>query len=84
MTDIVIFRRWKAEPKSVIALFPRIDAGRGFCSSYEHIGQHGGADYNHVIASTRPTYTNDDDVQELFMELTLQIGYTLRIQQRRS
>ena len=84
MGDIVIFRRWKDEPNSVIALFPRIDSGRGLCSSYEHIGQHGGADYDLVMTKTDRTNTEDDDVQELINELTNQIGYTLKIQQHRS
>lgn len=40
----VVFRMWKAEPKTCIAFFPDIIADKyhGYCESYEHIGQHGG------------------------------------------
>lgn len=51
---VVVFRTWRAAPHSVIALFPELDAGRGLCLSFEHLGQHGGADYSLVIAQTRP------------------------------
>jgi hypothetical protein len=50
----VIFRRWKCNPHTVVALFPEIAAGDGLCLSFEHIGQHGAADYSHVIRHTQP------------------------------
>ena len=53
--DLVVFRRWK-DCGSIIALFPEIPAdlaGR-YCESYEHVGQHGGADYYCVIQATEP------------------------------
>jgi len=50
---IVVFRRWRKAPYGVIALFPENEAdGGGGCLSYEHIGQHCGADYQYVIGAT--------------------------------
>jgi hypothetical protein len=50
----VVFRKW---PKGdILALFPEIPADiDGYhCQSYEHIGQHGTADYALCIRKTRP------------------------------
>ena len=55
-TTVVIFRKWRAEPKTVIALFP-YEPGTpdpATCQSYEHMGQHGSADPSGVIYATRP------------------------------
>lgn len=50
----VVFRKWYNG--DIIALFPQEPADRYgmFCQSYEHIGQHGGADYDGVVRRTRP------------------------------
>ena len=75
-TDLVVFRRWR-DSGSVIALFPEIPAdiqGR-YCVSYEHIGQHGAADYNGVILATTPV--NPREYADLAEELR-RIGYNLR------
>ena len=53
--DLAIFRRWK-DSGDVIALFPAIPAdidGR-YCLSYEHVGQHGAADFHGVVRRTLP------------------------------
>ena len=48
---IVVFRKWR-DTGSVLALFPfELHNGR-LCMSYEHIGQHGAADYGHCIDAT--------------------------------
>jgi len=55
-TTVVVFRKWRDKSvigDGVIALFPEIDDGRGMCSSFEHVGQHGAADYDGVISRTR-------------------------------
>ena len=52
--EIVIFRVWNKSPHSVIALWPCSKAGFGFINSYEHIGQHGGADPRIMVSRTRP------------------------------
>lgn len=74
MTTPVIFRRWKTEHGGIIALFPTIpeDVAGHLCTSYQHVGQHGGADYLGVVAATWPT--RGDEHLPLLSELK-QIGY---------
>lgn len=75
--DLVVFRKWK-DGFGVIALFPEIPAdlyGR-YCESYEHVGQHGGADYWGVVMNSRPA--NKEESADLAEELT-RIGYQLRV-----
>ncbi len=74
--DIVVFRKWR-DGFGVIALFPEIptDLYGRYCDSYEHVGQHGGADYHGVIMNTRPA--NEEESADLVEELT-RIGYQLR------
>lgn len=74
--DVVVFRRWR-DGFGIVALFPEIPAdidGR-YCQSYEHIGQHGGADYHGVIMATKPV--RPKEYTDLAEELR-QIGYNLR------
>ena len=53
--EVVIFRVWKFKPKNVIAFWPNsLNPYNGFCISYEHVGQHGGANYTGCIKQTRP------------------------------
>lgn len=72
---IVIFRKWK-DTGDILALFPRIpsDNAGNLCSSYEHVGQHGGADYYGCICATRPA--KPSEYADLKQELT-QRGYNL-------
>lgn len=79
---VVIFRRWK-DTGDLIALFPAIpsDVYGYFCEAYEHVGQHGGADYHGVVQNTRPV--NNQEAQPLAEELT-RIGYRLRPVKRAS
>lgn len=51
---VVVFRKWP--DGDVIALFPTLEfnAGMQQCTSYQHIGQHGPANYVHCIAGTTP------------------------------
>ena len=55
---VVVFRKWQGgrDGHGVIALFPDIDHIRqyGMVSSFEHVGQHGAADYTGVVTRTRP------------------------------
>lgn len=73
---LVVFRRWK-DTGDIIALFPELpsDIYGFFCDSYEHVGQHGGADYYGVIQATKPA--SNKDAKELARELT-RIGYRLK------
>ena len=73
---LVIFRRWR-DTGDIIALFPEhpSDYQGCFCDAYEHVGQHGGADYHGVVQATKPVTV--DDAKDLLEELT-RIGYTLK------
>jgi hypothetical protein len=75
----VVFRFWR-ESYDVIALFPDIPETGGACMSYEHVGQHGGADYSHVVAQSRPA--TPEEYAPLKRELE-SIGYTLAVRSRR-
>lgn len=79
-SDLVVFRRWR-DSGDVIALFPELPAdihGR-YCDSYEHIGQHGGADFHGVIQQTKPC--SSEASADLAAELRT-IGYNLRPSRR--
>jgi hypothetical protein len=75
-TTLVVFRKWR-DSGSVIALFPEIpsDISGFFCEAYEHVGQHGGADYYGVVQATRPA--SPEEAAPLAGELT-RIGYKLK------
>jgi len=75
---LVVFRYWHKDKDypNVIALFPEIEDHWPYCSSYEHIGQHGGADYHGVVASTRPA--SESEYRDLKEELE-SLGYNLLI-----
>ncbi len=78
MKTKVMFRYWK---KDVIALFPEIPADNWgvYCQSYQHIGQHGAADYYGIIDKSRwATYA---EATALYNELE-GLGYKLDIRQR--
>jgi len=79
--DKVIFRKFIGG--NIIALFPEIlsDAHFHTCSSYEHVGQHGSADYNHVIQKTKPAV--EKEYKDLYNELTKR-GYKLKVIKRAS
>ncbi len=78
---LVVFRKWRSgfNKGEAIALFPEIVSTPGLCSSYEHIGQHSGADYHHVIAKTTPA--TEECYRELKAELET-IGYRLVVRKR--
>lgn len=86
MADTVILRRWKGKDGGdLIALFPEVPAdtyGRAVMS-YVHVGQHGAADYNHVIAETKPVLWWDQEVLDFLDELK-RIGYEPDVRQRRT
>lgn len=67
----VVFRRFS--DGEVVALFPALPGGQfGECQSYLHVGQHGAADYGHVIRTTGPAALTE--YSDLQAEL-VQIGY---------
>lgn len=77
-STVVVFRKWR-DGGDVLALFPGVPAGRRLCSSYQHVGQHGGADYSSCISRTRPA--KPGEYAELKRELEA-IGYSLVVKRR--
>lgn len=75
---IVVFRKWKSGG-TVIALFPAEREGAGYCSSYEHVGQHGSADYSHVVSQTVKAIPGEYAALRAELE---SIGYLLEVRQR--
>jgi hypothetical protein len=71
----VIFR--KDKDGEIFALFPELPGTNEShtCQSYQHIGQHGSADYTHCIRATSPAKL--EEYNELHKELT-RIGYRLQ------
>ena len=78
-TTKVIFRKYK--DGEVIALMPEEKWSDGCVTSYAHIGQHSGADYNKVMRDTKPATA--DEYASLYNELK-QVGYLhLQVIQRK-
>ena len=82
-SDPVLIRVWKGDPDDVFALFPTDPADNygHFCTCYQHVGQHGSADYGHCIASSRPA--TKAEARPLLQELR-RIGYRPRVIRRAS
>jgi len=77
---VVVFRRWRNG--DVIALFPEVPGSPGFCSSFEHVGQHGDASYSGVICQTTPA--TPEEYADLKTELeSAPYNYVLRVVKRR-
>jgi len=75
-TTLVVWRKWLSTDE-IIALFPAepFDINGRYCLSYEHVGQHSGADYHEVIEATSPA--TEEEAASLAQELT-RIGYKLK------
>ncbi len=69
----VIFRKWR-KAGTVIALFPDDIRNRAKyeITSYEHVGQHSGADYDTVMSATTPA--TETEYADLLSELKA-VGY---------
>lgn len=69
----VVFRKFR-KGGEVIALFPEEpwNPDAGTVTSYMHVGQHSDADYDHVVAISRPA--REDEYRPLLAELK-SIGY---------
>lgn len=76
----MIFRKYN--DGTIIALFPYepVDLA-GHINSYMHIGQHGGADYEHTIKNTSVPTTKE--TLNLKYELE-SIGYNIQVVKRRN
>jgi len=80
----VMFRKWdrKDFEGDIMALFPYdIETPEGLIGSYQHIGQHGAANYNHCITSSVPAKYGE--YKDLLEELE-SIGHNLRIVQKQN
>jgi len=77
-TDI-IFRVFK---KEVIALFPHEVCDRqGNVTSYQHLGQHSGADYRHIIQNSKKA--TEQEYKNLKKEME-NLGYSLNLVSRQN
>lgn len=72
VTMRTVFRKYP--DGQIIALFPDVPWSErlGEVASYMHIGQHGAADYRHVVATTKPA--TEKESAGLLNELR-QVGY---------
>ena len=77
----VIFRMYRTLPRECLALFPYLEGGPGCCMSYEHVGQHGEANYLSVMGITVPA--TPAEYADLKAELE-GIGYNLEVINRRA
>ena len=83
MTTPVIFRKW-CGTSDIIALFPSVPSSMvtpAHCLSYEHVGQHGGADYYGVMSKT--VLATSDEYASLLKELET-IYDDLKVYKRRT
>jgi hypothetical protein len=74
--ETVVFRRWK-DTGDIIALFPEIPADLlgHYCLSYEHICQHGAANFERVMRHSKDV--SPVESAGLARELAL-LGYDLK------
>lgn len=79
----VVFRKWNTRNGGgIIALFPAEQHSPGACMSYEHDGQHGGADYDGVLSLSVPA--TPAEYANLKRELeSYPFHYNLKIRKRR-
>lgn len=80
MKTPIIFRKDPpSEGGECFALFPTLPGSPGFCTTYQHVGQHSSADYASCIRRSRPA--SRAERRELSKELR-RIGYAFRVYQR--
>lgn len=77
----VIFRKFN-HGGDIIALFPdeEFTYSRTTCQSYQHVGQHGEADYNYCVRISKPA--TPQEYKALLNEL-IGRGYALNIRSRK-
>ena len=82
-TDVIFRSQKNGEDVSVFALFPHIvETINGDVLCYDHIGQHGGADYKHCIKVSRPA--TPEEYSCLKTELENEFGYNLNVIEKQS
>jgi hypothetical protein len=65
----------------VFALFPHEVESNGMVTSYQHIGQHSSADYDHCIKTSRPA--TEEEYKSLKSELE-SFGYNINVVSKRN
>lgn len=76
---VVVFRRFK-DRGDIVALFPNlINYPDGGCESYQHVGQHGSADYNHCMKCSVAATNEESAALKLELE---GLGYNLDVKKR--
>ena len=78
ISNDVVFRVFR-NGGDVIALWPAVLTNKHYCQSYQHIGQHGPADYNGLISITR--LASPVEYAELLKELR-RLGYSPNVIKR--
>lgn len=85
----VIFRKYKPSHNFgrkgvIVALFPyEVETFEGYISCYEFCGQHGSANYGHVV-NTMTTPANEEEYAELKAHLEGHYGYNLKVMKKRN
>ena len=79
MVEPVIFRM--GIYGDVFALLPFISGGRGLCTVYNRVGQHGAANYHHCLKHSRKA--TKAEYAPLLDELTKIVRYDLKVYQRK-
>lgn len=78
-TTEVVFRKY--QDGEIIALFPYEIWSGYLVSSYMITGEHGGADYDHIISTTKPASPEEYDSMKNLLENR---GYNLKAINRRN
>jgi len=88
-TTEVIFRKYKPSHNFgnkgvIVAVFPYdLYNQDGNVNCYEFCGQHGEANYNHII-NTMTTPASEEESKELKKHLEEHVGYKLRVMKKRN
>ena len=81
MTPVIFRKDTPSNGSDVFALFPTIEGSPGHCTCYQHVGQHGSADYIHCVQTSKPA--TPTEYADLLAEL-VDYGYgDLKIYKRR-
>ena len=82
-TDMIFRVDTKKEFRGqVYALFPHeVSTQSGSVTFYQHVGQHGSADYNHCIKTSR--LATEEEAKDLREELE-SIGYNIQVVKKRN
>lgn len=77
----VMFRKYRKAPKEIVAVFPYlVFSPSGDCTCYQHVGQHGEANYFVMLNITVPA--TEEEAAPLRRELE-SIGYNLAVIKKR-